>query len=216
MRRAVVLVFMLWASASLANNRDWRDAKVVNITSENGGAAVAPIGTMIVGVPITKVFYWIQTEDTTYVLGPAITKRQSLNVTLYGKTKIALDGRNAHILDDSGKDVKLPISEKIARPTVSPNQSRPESNAPASGAYQVDSDAHSFIPFGVIFVTSKPSGADIYVDDSFIARAPVTLNLKPGQHYVRAFLSDYQNWSQQITVAADSEGHLAISLEQLK
>jgi hypothetical protein len=72
---------MLWASALLANNRNWEDAKVVNITSENGGAAVAPIGTMIVAVPITEVFYWIQTDDTTYVLGPAIAKHQSLNVT---------------------------------------------------------------------------------------------------------------------------------------
>ena len=81
MRRCVVLVWMLWASALLANNRNWEDAKVVNITSENGGAAVAPIGTMIVAVPITEVFYWIQTDDTTYVLGPAIAKHQSLNVT---------------------------------------------------------------------------------------------------------------------------------------
>jgi hypothetical protein len=36
-------------------------------------------------------------------------------VTLYGKTKIALDGTNAHILDDGGKDIKVPIVEKIAR-----------------------------------------------------------------------------------------------------
>ena len=36
----------------------------------------------MVGVPITKVFYWIQTDDTTYVLGPAETRHQSLNVTL--------------------------------------------------------------------------------------------------------------------------------------
>jgi hypothetical protein len=112
---AFVLV-VLSASATLANDkRDWKDAKVANISSESGGAVAAPIGTMIVGVPITKTFYWIQTEDTTYVLGPAITKRQLLNVMLYGKTKIALDGRNAHILDDEGKDKKMPIAQKIAR-----------------------------------------------------------------------------------------------------
>lgn len=100
---------------ALANNREWKDAEVANITSERGGAAVVPVGGALVGVPITKTFYWIQTDDTTYVLGPVITKRQSLNVTLYGKTKIALDGRNAHIPDDDGKDKKLPIAEKIAR-----------------------------------------------------------------------------------------------------
>ncbi len=113
--RNLALVLVLSASVAFANNRQWKDAKVANITSERGGNAIAPVGGLLVGVPITKTFYWIQTDDTTYVLGPAITKRQALNVTLYGKTKIALDGRNAHILDDEGKDRKLPIAEKIAR-----------------------------------------------------------------------------------------------------
>jgi len=70
---------------------------------------------MLFGVPITKTYYWIETEDTTYILGPAITKRQMLNVTLYGKTKISIEGHNAHILDDDGKDKKMPIAQKIAR-----------------------------------------------------------------------------------------------------
>ena len=115
MKRAALVFAILCASVALANNREWKDAEVANITSERGGAAVVPVGGALVGVPITKTFYWIQTDDTTYVLGPVITKRQSLNVTLYGKTKIALDGRNAHIPDDDGKDKKLPIAEKIAR-----------------------------------------------------------------------------------------------------
>jgi hypothetical protein len=119
----LMFVILCCTSVALANNRPWKDAKVVNITSQTGGNVAAPIGTMMVGVPITKTFYWIQTDDTTYVLGPAITKRQLLNVTLYGKTKIALDGHTAHILDDEGKDRKMPIAEKIARakqPTEDP------------------------------------------------------------------------------------------------
>lgn len=115
MKSTALVLVILCASVALANNREWKDAKVANITSESGGAAAAPIGGMMVAVPITKTFYWIQTEDTTYVLGPAITKRQLLNVTLYGKTKIAIDGTNAHILDDAGKDKKIRIAEKIAR-----------------------------------------------------------------------------------------------------
>ena len=38
-----------------------------------------------------------------------------VNVTLYGKTKIAIDGKNAYILDDEGEDRKATIAEKIAR-----------------------------------------------------------------------------------------------------
>lgn len=115
MKRAAVVLAILCSTSVLASNREWKDAKVVNITSENGGAVAAPIGTMMVGVPITKTFYWIQTDDITYILGPAISRRQLLNVTLNGKTKIALDGRNAHILDDEGKDKKMRIAEKVAR-----------------------------------------------------------------------------------------------------
>jgi hypothetical protein len=128
MRNLALVFAFLGASVALANNRQWKDAKVINITSESGGAVAAPVGTMVVGVPITKTFYWIQTEDTTYVLGPAISRRQLLNVTLYGKTKIALDGRNAHILDDEGKDRKLPIAEKIAHkeaPVEAPAKQEP-------------------------------------------------------------------------------------------
>ncbi len=92
------------------------------------------------------------------------------------------------------------------------NRSRKQTHP--TGAYQVDAGAHSFSPYGVVFVASNPDGAGIYVDDTFVAKAPVTLNLKPGQHYVRAFLTDYKNWSQLITIAADSEGHITIALER--
>jgi hypothetical protein len=36
-------------------------------------------------------------------------------LTLHGKTKIAIDRSNAHILDDAGKDVKFAIARKIAK-----------------------------------------------------------------------------------------------------
>jgi hypothetical protein len=39
-----------------------------------------------------------------------------LNVTLHGPTKLAIDGNNAHILDDYGKDEKLRIVQRVARP----------------------------------------------------------------------------------------------------
>ena len=88
---ATLALSLTFAPPTFAKPSQWQKAKVVNITSESGGAVAAPIGAMIVGV------------------------RQLLNVTLYGKTKIAVDGRNAHILDDEGKDRKVPIAQKIAR-----------------------------------------------------------------------------------------------------
>jgi hypothetical protein len=116
----VIFVFFFSASA-LAEDRQWKDATVAKVTAEttDGGVAILPLGGGLVGVPIKhhKLFYHMETEDVTYVLA-WVNKRNPLNVTLYGKTKIALDknGRDAHILDDAGKDVKLPISMKIAKP----------------------------------------------------------------------------------------------------
>jgi len=122
MRRAALILAILCTSAALApaapakhNDYEWKDAKVIDITSDQGGTVVVPVAALV-GVPVTKTFYWIQTNDTIYVLGPVLTKSQWLNVTLHEPTKIAIDGNNAHVLDDYGKDKKLPVAEKIARP----------------------------------------------------------------------------------------------------
>lgn len=108
-----------------------KDAKVTRIASstENNGAVVGTTGTMAVGGVIKSdtMYYWIETEDMIYVLdysyNPAVkapwpgqhSRGRTPNVALNGKTKISVDGRNAHILDDDGWDVKIPIFEKIAR-----------------------------------------------------------------------------------------------------
>jgi hypothetical protein len=120
MRGAALMLAILCTSAALApaalaKDHPWKDAKVIDITSDRGGAVVVPVAALV-GVPVTKTFYWIQTDDTIYVLGPVLTKSQLLNVTLHEPTKIAIDGNNAHILDDYGKHKKLPIAEKVARP----------------------------------------------------------------------------------------------------
>jgi hypothetical protein len=67
---------------------------------------------------------------------------------------------------------------------------------------------------GTISVISNPSGASIYIDDSFKGKAPATFELKQGQHYVRMFMAAYKNWSQQITVVGGSELKLAATLEK--
>jgi len=73
----------------------------------------------MVGVPIRHwtTWYKIETEDITYILAWR-DKKKPLNVTLHGRTKIWVDGSDAHVLDDGGKDVKLPIVEKRARQTT--------------------------------------------------------------------------------------------------
>jgi hypothetical protein len=67
---------------------------------------------------------------------------------------------------------------------------------------------------GTILLSSNPSGAEIYVDDSFVAKSPTTLTLKPGHHYIRMFMKDHQNWSRDVTVTSGSEASLTATLEK--
>lgn len=134
MRKAVCVFVVLFASLALAGNRQWKDAKVTRIASstENSGVVATTTGTTTVGgvVKNTSMYYWIETEDMTYVLeysyNPAVklpwpgqhSRNRSPNLTLNGKTKIAIEGHDAHILDDDRRDIKLPIFEKIAKETT--------------------------------------------------------------------------------------------------
>jgi len=115
---AALLGLLFFTSSALAKPREWKPATVASITSstDDRGVAVVPIGGGLYGghVYVTTVWYRIETEDTTYVLAWS-RKKHPLNLTLHGQTKIAIDGQNAHILDDSGKDIKVLIAEKIAR-----------------------------------------------------------------------------------------------------
>ena len=45
-----------------------------------------------------------------------------------------------------------------------------------------------------ISVTSKPDGADIYVDDAFVGNAPAELKLLAGIHQIRITLLGHQEW----------------------
>jgi hypothetical protein len=131
--KALALALVLFLPAVLlAKLREWKNATVAAITlgSADSGAAVVPVGTVWLGVRITTdcIGYRIETEDMIYILeycyNPIVqhpwpgqhSRNRAPDVTLNGKTKIAIDGHDAYILDDSGKEVKVPIMEKVAKP----------------------------------------------------------------------------------------------------
>jgi len=79
---------------------------------------------------------------------------------------------------------------------------------------QIDGKAAHDI-FGPVSLSSDPSGAEVYADDSFVGKTPITLNLKLGHHYLRMFSKDHKNWSQEVTVVVGtSELKLAVKLEK--
>jgi hypothetical protein len=124
--QAVILVsvFLLSASVATAKKHEWQDGIVVNITSEAPGAT-APGAETVFGYQIKRAYYWIKVGKITYVLANSWSvgfhsPKAPLNVTLNGKIKIAVEGRNGFILDDGGKEIERPIVAKIAEPAETP------------------------------------------------------------------------------------------------
>jgi hypothetical protein len=99
--------------------------------------------------------------------------------------------------------VEKPMNKTEVAVSAQPSNRSETAGAPASDA------------LGTISVTSNPDGAEIYVDDSFVGKAPATINLKAGHHSVRAFAKDYQNWSRWITVTANSQIELTATMVNL-
>ena len=112
------------AAALFGKDRNWQDATVEDArTGSAGSMAVGSVtgtgsgasGWSVAGA-IIVTYYSIRAGDMLYIVGcvPRGTVRYRCpDLTVHGKTRIAIEGRDAHILDDEGKDRKLPIIEKI-------------------------------------------------------------------------------------------------------
>lgn len=113
MRRILALLLLVSFSVSAKTKiRGWQPAIVTNIESRDAEID-KPNGFII----LTEEYrYTVETEDTIYTLRN-VTRRlgHPLDLTLHGKTQIAIDGSDAHLLDDAGKDVKLTIMLKEAK-----------------------------------------------------------------------------------------------------
>jgi len=68
---------------------------------------------------------------------------------------------------------------------------------------------------GVLHLESRPTGAQVHLDDRLVATTPFRLyGVPPGSHTVRMELQGYQPWSMSVNVEAGSRGRIAASLEQ--
>ena len=117
--KMALMLLMLAATLGEAKTRDWKDAKVTDV-SETIVSAASWGDTNI-------RHYTIETDEMVYVLdyayNPAVkapwrgqhSKNRAPDVTVNAKTKIAIEGRDAFILDDTGREVKLPIAKKTKK-----------------------------------------------------------------------------------------------------
>ena len=110
-----------------------------------------------------------------------------------------------------GAATAIPGSEESKQKTEPAVSEHPV--PPVASANGIASASTSEI-LGAVSFTSDPSGAEVYVDDAFVGKAPITLNLKLGHHYVRMFAKDYKNWSEQFTIVTGPELRLTAVLEK--
>jgi len=69
---------------------------------------------------------------------------------------------------------------------------------------------------GEIKLTSTPSGASVFLDDSFKGVAPIIIsNVPVGKHIIKVTKSGYQDWQQEITVSSDKTIEIFVYLAQL-
>jgi hypothetical protein len=52
--------------------------------------------------------------------------------------------------------------------------------------------------YAVLNVTSLPTGAQVYIDNSFNGQTPLNLRIPFGKHEVRLSLPDYYEWEAQL------------------
>jgi hypothetical protein len=67
---------------------------------------------------------------------------------------------------------------------------------------------------GTLSLTSSPYAAEIYSDSLFVGSTPATLRLKPGRHNILLMMTDYKNWSREITADAGAKLDLAAAMEK--
>ena len=66
---------------------------------------------------------------------------------------------------------------------------------------------------GSVYVSSGPSGANIYLDGVYKGTTPRTLSgIAEGRHYVDVELAGYQEWSGPVNVVANQQAQISVSL----
>ena len=67
---------------------------------------------------------------------------------------------------------------------------------------------------GTLQIASRPSGAQVFVDEVRAGTTPMTMsNVKPGAHRVRIELPGHRPWATSVIVQAGAQTRVGASLE---
>jgi len=125
----------------------------------------------------------------------------------YRAILVALQGVTGTPVFVSEKDhefIPVGITTTVTKPVETDEVAKPAESQVGSAPQQT----------GTIKVSSVPAGADISVDGSFVGDSPASLKLSAGKHTITLKLSDYADWTRELTVAPGSEVQLTATLEK--
>jgi hypothetical protein len=108
----LLMLTMMVATASLANTRKWKTASVVDASETDVSGEVRGKRNIM--------HYTIETDDMIYFVDYTYKPGQHGNsrapdIAVNVLTKIAIEGRQAYILDVTGREVKLHIVKKTTK-----------------------------------------------------------------------------------------------------
>jgi hypothetical protein len=119
MRRIAGSLLVLLSLPLMAKDRPraWQDAVVLASHSDQHSVTTAVAGNTSVTSLVTTTYFDFATDSTIYEISCIVGQiaHRCPNVTLNGRTKIAVESRNLRILEDDGHEVKFPILSKQAR-----------------------------------------------------------------------------------------------------
>lgn len=109
MKKCTALLFLLVATVCFAKTREWKSAKVIDVSASDVPKALGGVTHIM--------HYTIETADVTYLLDyPCKNGNNSEpGVTVRAITKIAIDGSHAYILDKAGKELKMHIVKQTKK-----------------------------------------------------------------------------------------------------
>lgn len=119
---------------------------------------------------------------------------------------VAVNGRHHgdyFLLKSEHFDIKLdPLAQgKTPVETIGHDGPLPPAVYSSFRAVQAEPAAQN----GSVLIESEPTGAEIYVDGSFVGQTPSTLHLANGSHRVELKLHGRQDWARDLEVLKDSQ-----------
>ncbi|WP_232054710.1 PEGA domain-containing protein [Thermococcus sp. 2319x1] len=111
-------------------------------------------------------------------------------------------------IENTGAQVGLTGARVEASPAKIHNTNAEVQNA----NLQVETQL-TYIPEGTLKIFSDPSGAEVYVNDSYKGTTSITLELPPGTYVVRLTKEGYQEYTATVTISAGETKTVSATLK---